>query len=749
MKTLSRSAALFSLAALAISAHAKIITVTTENNVSPPANQTSLLQAINLLADGDTIQFSIPGSGVHYINTPPGGYPLITANRITIDGYSQPGAVPNSNPIHAPNNAQLKIVLSSTNGNAMSMGASIAAYTGFTYSNLGFGSDELAILGFFRATNVVVKGLAIVSDVSGTDGVNSGDMKTISFCPDSAEQGGANCGNWQVSGCWFGLNPATGQLAYMPDNSTVATPTICIAAYRTRDNSGANARFAQPGTIGVAAGSANPRAEFNVFITGYGFDSEGLNYRISGNFWDVLPDGMHNVDVSIVNNHILKGDAYIEIGRSYDNITIGTDGDGVNDSEEGNVFGGYANGGDVIDLYGSSSGTNFVIAGNYFSVAIDGTTRFDNSGLMVNTFDSTAAVRFGSDFDGVSDAWEANRVYNFTNASDLFFEGDCRVMLPPCASLNPGIRLSFRGNVTVNNELVPYSYAKSDGTCLICFTNYEALYMDTNSDVIPNLNTNSAYPRLKGTFAPGIAPYTNIFIDVYQLDQEGWTNGMALSYFDTFNNGFAQGSKYFASFTVSNTGAFDIDLTGKTTTLGPLTVTVNYSADPPGTHNGRVHTSNFSSPVTLALGGAESVGLTHLVPDVLLWYHTNNYATSGPVIVGAQVPYNNNWEPYISVLGDSTFLIQENTYADDGTATQKRFAWALQPAAGGPARLGNMFYDDNGVPFTNANQPFPAGFRPWPGCRRQTLRRPKLYRWRRVFARPTGYFLFFQLRWPV
>ena len=33
------------------------------------------------------------------------------------------------------------------------------------------------------------------------------------------------------------------------------------------------------------------------------------------------------------------------------------------------------------------------------------------------------------------------------------------------------------------------------------------------------------YPRLKGAFAPGIAPYTNIIIDVYQPDPEGWANG--------------------------------------------------------------------------------------------------------------------------------------------------------------------------------------------------------------------------------
>ncbi len=44
---------------LANVANAKIITVTTTNNISPGSGQTSLVQAINLLADGDTIQFDI------------------------------------------------------------------------------------------------------------------------------------------------------------------------------------------------------------------------------------------------------------------------------------------------------------------------------------------------------------------------------------------------------------------------------------------------------------------------------------------------------------------------------------------------------------------------------------------------------------------------------------------------------------------------------------------------------------------
>src|SRR5207302_8289375 len=58
-----------------------------------------------------TISFNVPGTAgqVHYLQTPPNGYPIITNNGVTIDGYSQPGASPNSNPIHAPNNARIKI----------------------------------------------------------------------------------------------------------------------------------------------------------------------------------------------------------------------------------------------------------------------------------------------------------------------------------------------------------------------------------------------------------------------------------------------------------------------------------------------------------------------------------------------------------------------------------------------------------------------------------------------------------------
>src|SRR5206468_6875320 len=101
--------------------------------------------------------------------------------------------------------------------------------------------------------------------------------------------------------------------------TVVSSPAICIATYRTRNADSSNPWWNFPGTVGVAAGSAKPRAEFNVFVTGYGFDSEGVNYRFSGNFWGVLPDGVTSADMGVL-SPLQQSDGYIEVGRNTSNL---------------------------------------------------------------------------------------------------------------------------------------------------------------------------------------------------------------------------------------------------------------------------------------------------------------------------------------------------------------------------------------------------------------------------------------------
>src|SRR5439155_20729254 len=62
---------------------------------------------------GGTINFNIPGSGVHTIS-PLTVLPTIT-QTVTIDGYSQPGSSPNTNPPAMGINAAILIELSGVN----------------------------------------------------------------------------------------------------------------------------------------------------------------------------------------------------------------------------------------------------------------------------------------------------------------------------------------------------------------------------------------------------------------------------------------------------------------------------------------------------------------------------------------------------------------------------------------------------------------------------------------------------------
>lgn len=83
-------------------------------------------------------------------------------------------------------------------------------------------------------------------------------------------------------------------------------------------------------------------------------------------------------------------------------------------------------------------------------------------------------------------------------------------------------------------------------------------------------------------------------------------------------------------------------------------------------------------------GSIESVGLARIVPDT--------------AVINQGLDSLGNWEPYVSVLGTSTFLIEGNAFAQDTTDMQ-RFVVAFQPAAGGAMKLGEGFFADNGTAF--------------------------------------------------
>lgn len=539
----------------------------------------SLTVAIQALNDGDRITFNIPpGAGeVHWIQVPPDGFPLITKNNITIDGYTQPGATPNTASIHAANNAALKVVITATNGNALSMYSAVINAAGFNYPNLGFGDGEQALLGFFKATNAWTKGIAFIAPpTTSTTHATDGDCKMICFAPDAPDISGNACQNFHVSGCWFGVDPVTKQAAIMDGSLAVACGTISIATYATGTNGTVagytNATSASASAIiGVAPGSTNARAEFNVFVTSYGFDSQGGPFRVSGNFWNVLPDGVTLADMSVLGFGLQSGDAFVEFGSGHD-LIVGTDGDGVNDADEGNIFGVWSLARQLtstIYYYGSQAST--VIAGNSFGVDVNGKSfGVGQVAKLVSHFNNaaTSQVRFGSDFNGVSDALEGNTV------------ADCTLFDMDFTSTTNSHWLSMRGNSLTNTANTtaspspanrpPLGDGQTSDDGMDVYTNFIDVSSST-LDIIPVVAGGTTTTTLTGTCGkPLAAPYTTLIVDLYQADPNPANP--------------PQGQKWLGSFTDNSAadsnpavGAF----TFSTTSLGiahgtKVTITVTY-----------------------------------------------------------------------------------------------------------------------------------------------------------------------------
>jgi hypothetical protein len=560
--------------ALVLPARASVLTVTTTNNVTPGAGQLSLAMALQQAKDGDQIQFNIPGTGPQYIQTPTNGYPYITNNNITINGYSQPGSAPNTGSILAPNSAKIQIVLDSRGGGFTSMSFKPVNPN----DDPGYDSTEGAVLGLVGAQGFKVQGVSFLGTPTvGTD--NGVSLYFISF---------ALGASGQVSGCWLGVDP---------DGKTVAGASDGVTGfrYRMRDASGTttNSVLVNGMVIGVAAKATNAVQQFNVFAgsPGSSIIVEGDATRISGNFIAVLPDGLHDVDPGLDSDFAGQVEAPVEIGRSGNNTLIGTDGDGVNDENERNVFGGMvptALGGydHLIEFYSPNPATNVVFAGNYVGVGIDGKTRFTNGVPVLNAAGAAAQYRVGSDFDGVSDAIEGNLIAN--NYPSSLFPASGFQAQPDTLSffdqLSVGSTVSLRGNSLIDNFPFPASPDSDNGSFLANY--YAPALLDPTGILAPVLATNSTHLRLTGR-VPVANPdaYSSTVLDLYVADPEGMTNGMAAGIAD-LPQGFVQGRTYLGSVTVpasaaTNTpaGSFDLDITKLNVPAGTqLTATANYIA---------------------------------------------------------------------------------------------------------------------------------------------------------------------------
>lgn len=546
---------------------AAVLTVTTADNANPPAGQLSFAQALSQLKEGDEIRFNIPGAGPHYLVTPATGYPIVTQHNVRIDGYSQPGAIPNSNPILAANNAQIKIFLDSRQS-----GRTVLDYD-------GYGLSESAVLGVVGASNVTIRGLGFLARVASNTEADP-SIYCISFA--------AKATGGHVSGCWLGVD-ANGR--------DVFGANAAITGFRFREET--QPFLSDNITVGVSKGAINAPSEFNV-IAGMIIPIiiEGAHLRVAGNFIGVLPNGLTDYNPAFSDKENERSEGAIQVGRHGGGTLIGTDGDGTNDPNERNIFGGvvprtvdpqgYFR---MIEFYGGGPRTNIVVAGNYFGVAIDGQSRFTNGVPILSG--QTATTRIGSDFDGVSDAVEGNLIFNNFPASLFTEDTMARDFLE---GVGADAVISLRGNKLVNNFIPPVSPLREGGAFVTNY--YSKALLNLDNGIVPVLSTNSSIARLIGTVPLADTNFYPVtMVDLYIPDPEGLARRIP-----ELPNGMIQGLTYLGSFVEGsstdlnpNPGEFSFDISRLNIPKGTqLTATANFSQEPSGTHNAPVLTTLFS-----------------------------------------------------------------------------------------------------------------------------------------------------------
>ncbi|HEY3600984.1 MAG TPA: hypothetical protein VGK72_03425, partial [Chthoniobacterales bacterium] len=400
-------------------------TVTNTNDSGAGSLRQAILDA-NANPGADTIDFDIAGSGVHTIS-PLTVLPTIT-EQVTIDGYTQPGSSPNTNPPTMGLNTVLMIELS---------GAQVGNVTGLTISA--------------AAANCVVQGLVINS-----------------FQHDAME---LSSGGSVISGNFIGTDRAG--TAALANGSGGLGGVILVggASDNTVGGTTPAARNLISGNIGngveLGSGSGNTvqgnligtdlTGTIALGNTGRGVNTDGTNTLIGGPMVDarnVISGNNRGVDLFGGSNHTVQGNF---IGTdvtgtvALSNPNLGLD---FNSGVSGCLIGGLTatpgtppgnlisgNNGNSGVILGQDTNGN-LIQGNIIGADITGTQPLGNlpGGIQINGHDNTVG---GTDPD-------ARNIIAF-NGGDT----------PMCNAANSGIWVHNAG--AINNAILGNSIFSNAG----------------------------------------------------------------------------------------------------------------------------------------------------------------------------------------------------------------------------------------------------------------------------------------------
>lgn len=528
-------------------------TVTNTNDSGAGSLRQAILDA-NANPGADTIDFDIAGSGVHTIS-PLTVLPTIT-EQVTIDGYTQPGSSPNTNPPTMGLNTVLMIELS---------GAQVGNVTGLTISA--------------AAANCVVQGLVINS-----------------FQHDAME---LSSGGSVISGNFIGTDRAG--TAALANGSGGLGGVILVggASDNTVGGTTPAARNLISGNIGngveLGSGSGNTvqgnligtdlTGTIALGNTGRGVNTTGTNTLIGGPMVDarnVISGNNRGVDLFGGSNHTVQGNF---IGTdvtgtvALSNPNLGLD---FNSGVSGCLIGGLTatpgtppgnlisgNNGNSGVILGQDTNGN-LIQGNIIGADITGTQPLGNlpGGIQINGHDNTVG---GTDPD-------ARNIIAF-NGGDT----------PMCNAANSGIWVHNAG--AINNAILGNSIFSNAGLGIDLEFDGDPNCVEPNDDGDADTGPNNLqnYPTISNV---AIASDDLTVTISGALDSTPDTI-FRLEFFSNVTrdtNGFGEGATFLGStdVTTDGTGSVTYNVTLPLASVGETSFTAT-ATDPDG------NTSEFSA----------------------------------------------------------------------------------------------------------------------------------------------------------
>jgi hypothetical protein len=421
---------------------AATFTVTSTADAGPGTLRQAILDA-NAAGGADTIGFNIGGAGVHTI-VPASALPTITG-PVTIDGYTQTGAAPNTNGPELGTNAQLMIEVDGTNTGALTTDAILhftptadgstvrglvlnrAASSGILVEgtdgvviegnfigtnpagNAGLGNDFVGILLNTGPANVTIGGITPAA----RNLISGNTFNGIIF----GQGGGAGGGgaNHLVQGNLIGTdasggNAIPGQQVGIETLGTTSNILIGGTTAASRNVVSGNVnygiRFRGTGAGKVASGNyvgTNPAGDAPVPNASYGIEVEAADVLIGGTADGAgnlaSGNGLNGINIfqavgAVVQGNLVGTDATgtFAIGNGTDGIVVGANGTivgGVN-AGEGNIV--ANNLGSGIEVQGLTAALN----GN----PIRGNSIYSNGGIGIDLGGDGVTANDALDADG-------------------------------------------------------------------------------------------------------------------------------------------------------------------------------------------------------------------------------------------------------------------------------------------------------------------------------------------------------------